>query len=47
MMSETIQVALSLIQCLVIPLFIGGIKFMIRVEKKLTKIETKLGIDGD
>lgn len=38
---------LQVLNILILPMAYGGIKYIIRVEKKLTKIETKLGIDDE
>lgn len=46
-MNPELITILQLLNLLVVPIAYGGIKYIIRVEKKLTKIETKLGIDGD
>lgn len=46
-MNPDLAFALQLLNVLVLPLIWGGMKFIIRVEKKLTLIESKLGIEID
>lgn len=46
-MNPELVTMLQLLNVLIIPITYGGIKYIVRIEKKLTKIETKLGIDDD
>ena len=43
-MSAELQVFLQLLNVLVLPMLYGGIRYIIRVETRLTEIQTKLGI---